>query len=152
MSSLPPLNRLRKGVVFFTFVFFCFVVYRLFFFETEVETAPIEEEVQRAYTEMCLLVASSGGPMNIDTVFYLNNSLNKIFAYTTLLYDFSKSDTIWHVWYNGSDTVKKTICLVENSACFSSLLADSLQIGDWSVDTRQGNILLNVRQFKVEKK
>jgi len=48
--------------------------------------------------------------------------------------------------------VKKTACLLENSACFSSILADSLQKGDWSLDTRQGNILLNVKQFKVEKK
>jgi len=149
--SLPPLNRLRKGVVFFSFIFFCFIIYRLFFFETEKESVLPEEEVQRAYTEMCLLVASSG-PMNIDTVFYLNNSLNKIFAYSFLATDFSISDTIWHIWYNGSDVVKKIECVVENSACFSSLLADSLQIGNWSVDIRQGNILLNVRQFRVEKK
>ena len=149
--SLPPLNRLRKGVVFFTFVFFCFILYRLFFFKTEKEVVLPEEEAQLAYTEMCLLVAS-GGPMNIDTVFYLNNSLNKIFAYTSLLVDFDKSDTIWHIWYYGSEIVKKTVCLVENSACFSSLLADSLQKGNWSLDTRQGNILLNVRQFRIEKR
>jgi len=90
--------------------------------------------------------------MNIDTVFYLNNSLNKIFAYSFLASDLDIADTIWHIWYNGSDVVKKTVCPVENSACFSSLLADSLKIGNWSVDTRQGNILLNVRQFRVEKK
>ena len=149
--SLPPLNRLRKGVVFFSFIFFCFVLYRLFFFETEKEPVVPEDEIQRAYTEMCLLVAASG-PMNIDTIFYLNNSLNKIFAYSFLASDLDITDTIWHIWYNGSDVVKKTVCLVENSACFSSLLADSLQIGNWSVDTRQGNILLNVRQFRVEKK
>jgi hypothetical protein len=149
--SLPPLNRLRKGVVFFSFVFFCFVIYRLFYFETEGESISPEEETQRARTEMCLLVAS-GGPVNIDTVFYLNNSLNKIFAYSYLAPDFDVSDTIWHIWYYGSDIVKKTVCLVENSTCFSSLLADSLRIGNWSLDTRQGNILLNVRQFKIEKK
>jgi hypothetical protein len=149
--SLPPLNRLRKGVVFFSFVFFCFVLYRLFFFETERELILPEEETQRTYTEMCLLVASSG-PMNIDTVFYLNNSLNKIFAYSFLATDFDISDTIWHIWYYGSDIVKKTVCQVENSACFSSLLADSLRKGNWSLDTRQGNILLNVKQFRVEKK
>jgi len=149
--SLPPLNRLRKGVVFFTFVFFCFVIYRLFFFETESELASPEEETVRTRTEMCLLVASSG-PMNIDTVFYLDNNLNKIFAYSFLAPDLNMSDTIWHIWYYGSDVVKKTVCLVENSDCFSSLLADSLQKGDWSVDTRQGDILLNVRQFKIEKK
>jgi len=149
--SLPPLNRLRKGVVFFSFIFFCFILHRLFFFETEKELILPEEETQRAYTEMCLLVASSG-PVNIDTVFYLNNSLNKIFAYSILTPDFDISDTIWHIWYYESDIVKKTVCLVENSTCFSSLLADSLQIGNWSVDTRQGNILLNVKQFRIEKK
>jgi hypothetical protein len=148
--SLPPLNRLRKGVVFFSFVFFCFVIYRLFFFETESESAPPEEETGHTRTEMCLLVASSG-PMNIDTIFYLNDNLNRVFAYSYLPPDF-ETDTIWHIWYYGSDIVKKTQCLVENLTCFSSLLADSLQKGDWSVDTRQGNILLNVRQFKVEKK
>jgi len=149
--SLPPLNRLRKGVVFFSFVFFCFVIYRLFFFETESELSLPEEETVRTRTEMCLLVASSG-PMNIDTVFYLNDNLTRIFAYSFLAPDLDKSDTIWHIWYYGSDIVKKSVCLVENSECFSSLLADSLQIGDWSLDTRQGNILLNVRQFKIEKK
>jgi len=149
--SLPPLNRLRKGVVFFSFVFFCFVIYRLFFFEIESESALPEEETPRTRTEMCLLVASSG-PMNIDTVFYLNDNLNRIFAYSFLASDLDISDTIWHIWYYGSDVVKKTVCLVENSDCFSSLLADSLQIGNWSLDTRQGDILLNVRQFKIEKK
>jgi len=149
--SLPPLNRLRKGVVFFSFVFFCFVIYRLFFFETESELTSSEEEIVRTRTEMCLLVASSG-PMNIDTVFYLNDNLTRIFAYSFLVPELDISDTIWHIWYYGSDVVKKTVCLVENSDCFSSLLADSLQIGDWSLDTRQGNILLNVRQFKIEKK
>jgi len=149
--SLPPLNRLRKGVVFFSFVFFCFVIYRLFFFEIESESTLPEEETPRTRTEMCLLVASSG-PMNIDTVFYLNDNLNRIFAYSFLASDLDISDTIWHIWYYGSDMVKKTVCLVENSDCFSSLLADSLQIGNWSLDTRQGDILLNVRQFKIEKK
>jgi hypothetical protein len=149
--SLPPLNRLRKDVVFFSFIFFCFVLYRLFFFETEKEFTLPEEEVQRAYTEMCLLVASSG-PMNIDTVFNLNKSVNKVFAYSFLATDFDISDTIWHIWYYGSNIVKKTVCHIENSACFSSLLADSLQKGNWSVDTRQGNVLLNVKQFRVEKK
>jgi len=149
--SLPPLNRLRKGVVFFSFIFLCFVIYRLFFFETEKEQPLPEEETPRVTTEMCLLVASSG-PMNIDTVFYLNNNLNKIFAYSFLPADLNISDTIWHIWYYGADIVKKTVCTVENSACFSSILADSLQKGDWSLDTRQGNILLNVKQFRVEKK
>ena len=149
--SLPPLNRLRKGVVFFSFIFFCFVIYRLFFFETDGESALPEEETQHAYTEMCLLIASSG-PMNIDTVFYLDNSLNKIFAYSFLASDFDISDTIWHIWYYGSDVVKKTVCPVEDSTCFSSLLAYSLQIGNWSLDTRHGNILLNVKQFRVERK
>jgi len=149
--SLPPLNRLRKGVVFFSFIFFCFIIYRLFFFETEKDSVLPEEEVQRAHTEICLLVASSG-PMNIDTVFNLNNSVNKIFAYSFFPEDFDISDTIWHIWYHDSDIIKKTVCLVEKSTCFSSLLADSLQKGNWSVDTRQGKILLNVRQFKIEKK
>ena len=149
--SLPPLNRLRKGVVFFSSIFFCFVIYRLFFFETENDVVLPEEEVQRVNTEICLLVAASG-PMNIDTVFNLNGSLNKIFAYSFLATDLDTSQTIWHIWYYGPDIIKKTECLVENSACFSSLLADSLQKGNWSVDTRQGDILLNVRQFKIEKK
>jgi hypothetical protein len=149
--SLPPLNRLRKGVVFFSFVFFCFIVSRLFFLETEKEVILPEEEIKYAHTEMCLLVAS-GGPMNIDTVFNLSNSVNKIFAYSFLAADLDISDTIWHIWYYGSEIVKKSVCHIENSACFSSILADSLKKGNWSVDTRQSNILLNVKQFRVEKK
>jgi hypothetical protein len=147
---LPPLNRLRKGVVIFTFVFFCFVLYRLSS-DAEKEIQLPEEEIQNIYTEMCLLVASSG-PMNIDTVFNLSSGINKIFAYSFLTEDFDVSDTIWHIWYHGSDIVKKSVCMVKDSACFSSLLADNLQKGNWSVDTRQGGILLNVKQFRIEKK
>ena len=147
---LPPLNRLRRDVAFLVCIFFCFALYRLFFFETKVDLS-LPEKAPSIYTEMCLLVAS-GIPMNIDTVFNLGSNVNRIFAYSFLTTDFNVSDTIWHIWYYGSDIVKKTVCVVENAACFSSIFADSLQKGHWSVDTRQGNALLNVKQFRIEKK
>jgi len=86
----------------------------LFFFETEKEPVLPEEETQHVYTEMCLLVASSG-PMNIDTVFDLNSNVNKIFAYSFLTHDTDISDTIWHIWYYGSDIIKKNVCSVEGT-------------------------------------
>jgi hypothetical protein len=146
---LPPLNNLRKGVVLFVFLLFCFIVYRLFFFETATDSPEPQEETQSVYTEMCLLVVS-GMPMNVDTVFNLKNGTNKIFAYSFLEAGFNGKDTLWHIWYYEDEEVKKIECQLQNYACFSSISADSLRIGKWSVDIRQNDILLSVKQFSVE--
>jgi len=147
--SLPPLNNLRKGVVFFAFLIFCFILYRLFFYETSVNSPEPEKETQSTYTEMCLLVVS-GVPMNVDTVFNLKNGTNKIFAYSFLETGFNEADTLWHIWYYEDEEVKKIKCQLQNSACFSSISADTLRKGRWSVDIRQNDILLSVKQFSVE--
>jgi len=145
--SLPPLHTLRKGVVFFVLLLFCFIVYRLFFYETATDSEEPQEETPSAYTEMCLLIVS-GTPMNIDTVFNLKNGTNKIFAYSFLETRFT--DTLWHIWYYEDEEVKKTECQLQSFACFSSISADSLKAGKWSVDIRHNDILLNVKQFSVE--
>jgi len=146
---LPPLNNLRKGVVFFVLLLLCFIVYRLFFFETTTDSEEPQEEAPNVYTEMCLLVVS-GMPMNIDTVFNLKNGTNKIFAYSFLESGFNEKDTLWHIWYYEDEEVKKTECQLQNFACFSSISADSLKVGKWSVDIRHKDILLYVKQFSVE--
>jgi len=146
---LPPLNNLRKGVVLFVFFIFCFILYRLFFYVTATDSPEPQEETQNVYTEMCLLVVS-GMPMNVDTVFNLKNGTNKVFAYSYLEAGFNETDTLWHIWYYEDEVVKKIECQLLNSACFSSLSADSLKIGRWSVDIRQNNILLSVKQFNIE--
>jgi hypothetical protein len=146
---LPPLNNLRKSVVLFVFLFFCFILYRLFFFETATNSPEPQKKNQSTYTEMCLLVVS-GMPMNVDTVFNLKNGTNKIFAYSFLGTDLKVKDTLWHIWYYEDEEVKKNECQLQNSACFSSISADSLRKGKWSVDIRQSGILLNVKQFSVE--
>jgi len=146
---LPPLNRLRKGVVFLAFLLFCFILYRLFFFKTDVADTPSpEENTQNISTEMCLLIVS-GGPVNVDTVFNLKTGINKIFAYSSWGAGFNLPDTLWHIWYYGDEPVKRIVCTVENSACFSSISADSLEDGRWSVDIRQNDILMNIKQFRV---
>ncbi|MDR2554068.1 MAG: DUF2914 domain-containing protein [Fibromonadaceae bacterium] len=146
---LPPLSNLRKGVVFFAFFLFCFILYRLFFYETATDFPEPQEEAPDVYTDMCLLVVS-GMPMNVDTVFSLKNGTNKIFAYSYLEAGFKAADTLWHIWYYEDEEVKKIECQLQDSACFSSLSADSLKSGEWSVDIRQGNILLSVKQFSIE--
>jgi hypothetical protein len=146
---LPPLSNLRKGVVFFAFLLFCFIWYRLFFYETTANSSEPQEETQNVYTEMCLLVVS-GMPMNVDTVFNLKNGTNKIFAYSFLEAGFNEKDTLWHIWYYEDETVKKIECHKQNYACFSYISADSLRSGKWSVDIRKNDILLSVKQFSVE--
>jgi hypothetical protein len=147
---LLPLNRLRKSVVFFAFLLLFFILYRLLFFKTKTEIILPEDDAPSVTTEMCLLVTANG-PMSVDTVFSLKNSINKLFAYSTLGIGFNASDTVWHEWYNGSELIKKAVCIQEKLTCQSSISADSLQEGDWSVDTRRNGILLNIRQFTIEK-
>jgi hypothetical protein len=146
---LPPLNRLRKGVVFFAFLLIFFIFYRLLFFKTKTDIVLPEDDTPSVTTEICLLVTSSG-PMSVDTVFSLGSNVNKIFAYSSFGVGFSAADTLWHQWYYGSELIKRVICLPEKLSCQSSISADSLQEGDWSVDTRLNNILLNIRQFTIE--
>ena len=145
---LLSLNRLRKGVVFSVFLLFFFILYRSFFFKTNQDSISPEDNL-KAYTEICLLVTNAG-PVNIDTVFNLKSGINKIFAYSFLETGFNISDTVWHIWHYGSEMVKSTACTIENNACFSSISADSLRKGSWSVDTRQGNILFDIKQFSIE--
>jgi hypothetical protein len=158
--SLPPLNRLRKGVVVLTFLLFVFILSRLLFYKTASEPSLPEKEPQTVYTEICLLI-SSGAPVNVDTVFSLKNNISKLYAYTSFTENFETTSfaegfekldvTVRHIWYYGSKEIKNTECTMEDNACFSSISADSLQKGDWSVDTMQGDVLLNIRQFRIER-
>jgi hypothetical protein len=146
---LPPLNRLRKGVFFFAFLLFCFIFYRLLFYKSKTDVILPEDDAPSITTEMSLLVTATG-PMSVDTVFSLWSNVNKIFAYSSLGTGFNAEDTVWHQWFYGSELIKKTVCAPEKAACYSSISADSLKEGDWSVDTRQNGILLNIRQFTIE--
>ncbi|MCL2207651.1 MAG: hypothetical protein FWB90_06090 [Fibromonadales bacterium] len=144
--SLPPINRLWRGIVFF--VFLLFALFSVTLFKKTSNFAQPEEEVFEASTEICLLVAASG-PVNVDTVFSLKADINRIFAYSSLGTNYT--DTVWHTWYRGTEMIKNTPCKLEDSACFSSISADSLEEGNWSVDTRRKGILLSIKQFKIEK-
>jgi len=141
---LPPLNRLWKGITFFAFLLF--ILFCLTFFKVKPGTLQPEEEPPRVQTEICLLVTSTG-PVNVDTVFRLKSE--RIFAYSSWSAGFA--DTVWHTWFHNSEMMQNIPCKQENSACFSSISADSLQEGNWSVDTRQNGILLNIKQFRIEK-
>jgi hypothetical protein len=144
-----PFHRLRKGAVFAAFLFFLFIFYRLLFFKTSEDSFFEETYSPSAHTEICLLVLESG-PVNLDTIFAVENITSKIYAYSFLDTGFNAADTIWHVWYNGSQMVKNVACEINNLSCVSFVSADSLKPGDWSVDTRQSGILLNVKQFRME--
>jgi len=144
-----PFHRLRKSAVFAAFLFLLFIFYRLLFFKTSTDSSFEEIDSHGAHTEICLLVSESG-PVNLDTVFTVENIKSKIYAYSFLDTGFNAADTIWHVWYNGTKMVKSVACDLSNLSCVSSVSADSLKPGDWSVDTRQNGILLDIRQFKME--
>jgi len=150
---LSPIKRLRKGVVLITLLFIFFVPYRLFFSHKEItEDTPTQEtESPITHTEICLLI-SEKGPVNVDTVFNIKDISVKIFAYSFLEpnYIFNVEDTLLHVWYNGSEMVKSIPCEADSLSCTSYLSIESLKHGIWSVDVKQNNVLLNVRQFKVE--
>ncbi len=146
---LPPLSRLRKGVVFFTILLFIFILSRLLFIKKNDSPSLPEKAVPSLRTEMCLMV-TSGGPVNVDTIFHLKKSLNRIYAYSSFAYDFNVADTLWHIWYYNSERIKAIPCTLRSTGCYSYLPADSLRKGDWSLDTRQKGILMNIRQFKIE--
>ena len=143
---LPPINRLWRGIVFFFFLLFA--LFSVTLFKKTSDFAQPEEEVFEVSTEMCLLVTASG-PVNVDTVFNLKADINRIFAYSSLGINYA--DTVWHTWYRGTEVIKNTPCKLEDSVCFSSISADSLQEGNLSVDTRRKGILLSIKQFRIEK-
>jgi hypothetical protein len=145
---LPPINRLRKSTAFLVFLLISFVFYRLLFFETNEEPFFQENDAPGLRTEICLLVSESG-PVNSDSLFYIKEIVSKIFAYSALDTGFNTTDTIWHVWYHGSKKVKTVACNIDNASCVSSLSSDSLKSGAWSVDSRQKDVLLHVKQFSV---
>jgi hypothetical protein len=147
---LPPLSRLRKSTVFLVLLLFSFVCYRLLFYKTSSENFLYEADTSGFRTEICLLV-TEGGPVNSDSVFNIKNISGKLFAYSALDTGFSTKDTIWHLWYYGSKIAKTIACNVEGLSCVSFISSDSLKAGNWSVDSRQKNILLNVKQFSLKK-
>jgi hypothetical protein len=130
------------------FLLFSFVFYRLLFFETNEESFSQENDAPGLRTEICLLVSESG-PVNSDSLFYIKDIGSRIFAYSALDTGFNATDTIWHVWYHGSKEVKSVACNLDNASCVSFLSSDSLKTGDWSVDARQKDVLLHVKQFSV---
>ncbi|GHV12871.1 hypothetical protein AGMMS49938_06300 [Fibrobacterales bacterium] len=148
MAEEYSFKRLRKGVVAFVLVLAVFVLYRILFFKTEPPVAAPELELSELDTKLCLLVSSSY-PINVDSVFVLGENMSKVYAYSSWDGLFKRTDTIFHIWYNGSQEVKRTVCEIEGLSCHSKLSADSLQAGLWSVDTKQKGILLNSTQFKL---
>jgi hypothetical protein len=149
MPPLPPLSRLRKGTVFLVFLLLSFVFYRLLLFKTNEDSFHQENDAPSLSTEICLLVTESG-PVNADSVFNIKNISSKIFAYSSLDTGFNTADTVWHVWYHGSKKIKRIACSMDGASCVSFISLDSLKAGAWSLDARQKDILLHVKQFSIE--
>ncbi|MDR2580887.1 MAG: hypothetical protein LBC85_07850 [Fibromonadaceae bacterium] len=118
-------------------------------FSTRADPIPPEAAIPGVSTEMCLLVSESG-PVNLDTIFHIGSIKSRIYAYSFLDSGFNILDAVWHTWYSGSELVKSVPCSFDNLSCVSSVSIDSLSPGDWSVDTKQNDILLHVKQFRVE--
>lgn len=144
-----PINRFRKGVVLFATFFFFFILYNLFITK---EKRPILNENVNTFeisTDICLSV-SPAGPINADSIFNLKNNINELFAYSLYNVAIKATDTVWHNWYHGSNLIKREICINERGvSCYSSIPIDGSKVGEWSVDVRQGEVLLDVKQFIV---
>jgi hypothetical protein len=145
MSSIPPLSRLRKGAALLAVLLVVFALSRFVLWLSPKEETQ-EVWVASAFTEICHNVADSK-PLGIDSLFELGAF--RIYAYSHWDTPLPSADTLWHVWYQGSNAVERRPCLPQGKLCYTSLAPESLSVGRWSVDFVQNHRLLSSQQFRV---
>ena len=145
----PPLRNLRKTTIVVVAVFLAFFIHRIVDFcleEVAVREDTSEVEQASAKGVVCTHVIN-GSPYGMDTTFDANTRL--FFYSTAFKSSYAEGDTLYHVWYNGLDTIQKSPCHLNGESCVSFLEARRVQPGEWSVDFLTGRKLLASRQFKV---
>lgn len=149
MDKFSPLRNLRKTTVLVIVVFFSFLVHRLVVLYMGNETIKdyADAELTLAQSVVCSHIVN-GSPFGVDSVF---EEGTRLYYYSTVSASaLSDTDTLIHVWFNGADTVQKSICSVAQDICHTTIVPSLLQPGEWSVDLIVGRKLLSTQQFKVE--
>ncbi len=151
MKGLPPLRYLRKTTLVFLVVFLCFIVHCIYVAlgsPEKVREDGIVSETKTLASVVCRNIVG-GAPFGVDSVFPLHTRLYYYAELPTFAWDVPDRK-VWHIWYNGADTVQKSPCTLSKSSCESSLAPQLLVPGEWSVDAVEGRKLLSSRQFRVE--
>ncbi|MCQ2105189.1 MAG: hypothetical protein MJZ26_05290 [Fibrobacter sp.] len=149
MSRLPPLRNLRKTTIVVIAVFLGFLIHRLvvIYMGDEVIRDSVDAELTLAQSVVCSHIVN-GSPFGVDSVF---EEGTRLYYYSTVsssaLLD---GDTLMHIWFNGLDTVQKSVCSLTQDICHTTIVPSLLKPGEWSVDLIAGRKLLSTRQFIVE--
>lgn len=149
MAKVSPLRNLRKTTIIVVAVFFGFLVHRIISVALEdvsIQSSP-DAELTLAQSVVCSHIVN-GSPFGVDSVF---EEGTRLYYYSTLSSSLMLgSDTLVHIWYNGGDTIQKSICNVSAGVCHTTIVPSLLKPGEWSVDLAAGRKLLSTQQFLVE--
>ncbi len=144
-----PLRNLRKTTVLVIAVFLGFFIHRIIAFCMDDETVREDStkvELIEAQGVVCSYVVN-GSPYGVDSSFDANS---KLYFYSTVARSsISEEDTLYHVWFNGLDTIQKAPCRLTGESCFTFVDPKMATEGEWSVDFVKGRKLLATKQFKV---
>lgn len=149
MAKATTFRNLRKTTIIVVAVFFGFLVHRIvaFCLEDVSIQSSAEAELTLAQSVVCSHIVN-GSPFGVDSVF---EEGTRLYYYSTLSTSVKlDSDTLMHIWYNGADTVQKSVCLVTMGTCHTTIVPKLLKPGEWSVDLAAGRKLLSTQQFLVE--
>lgn len=149
MTRVTTLRNLRKTTIIAVAVFFGFLIHRIVAFcleDVSIRFAS-DTELNQAQSVVCSHIVN-GSPFGVDSVFEEGTRLYFFSMLSTSLK--TESDTLMHIWYNGADTVQKSVCNVSMGVCHTTLVPNLLKPGEWSVDLAIGRRLLSTRQFIVE--
>ncbi len=151
MKGLPPLRYLRKTTLIFLVVFLCFIVHCVYVALDGSEKISAEETVTETRMLSGVVCRNIVGeaPFGVDSVFPIHTRLHYYSELPKLAWNVPDRKVL-HIWYNGADTVQKSLCVLSESSCESSIAPQLLGPGEWSVDAVEGRRLLSSRQFRVE--
>ena len=149
MAKLPPLRNLRKTTIVVIGVLLFFLIYHIATFA--VKKTPVQDTAQTELTKIESLVCShiaNGETFGVDSVFVEGTRLYILSTINSN--NFTDVDTLVHIWFNGVDTIQKSICTLSANNCHTSVDSKLVKPGNWSVDLVHGRKLLSSRQFLVE--
>jgi len=149
VTKVTTLRNLRKTTIIVVAVFFGFLVHRIvaFCLEDVSIQSSADAELSLAQSVVCSHIVN-GSPFGVDSVF---EEGTRLYYYSTLSTSVKlDSDTLMHIWFNGADTVQKSVCHVSMGTCHTTIVPKLLKPGEWSVDLAAGRKLLSTQQFLVE--
>lgn len=149
MSRLPPLRNLRKTTIVVIAVFLGFLIHRLvvlYMGDVKIYDS-VDAELTLAQSVVCSHIVN-GSPFGVDSVF---EEGTRLYYYSMVSSSAQLAgDTLMHIWFNGLDTVQKSVCSLTQDICHTTIVPSMLKPGEWSVDLVAGRKLLSTRQFIVE--